>query len=67
MSMNVLQLRYSDDGGENMSPWRDLDAGETGSFVKEIVTRRLGMTRQRVWEIRDSSPVAIDILGAMIE
>ena len=64
--MTVIQLRYSSDGAENWSDWRDLDAGNTGDFLKPLVARRLGMARHRVWEISDTSDTPHDILGAQI-
>lgn len=62
----MASLRYSDDGGENWSNWRELDAGDTGSFLSPLTARRLGQTRQRVWEFRDTSGYPMDILAASI-
>ena len=62
-----MQLRYSDDGGENYKDWRNLESGGTGHFLKEMVARRLGMTRHRIWEFQDTSPVAHAILSVEIE
>lgn len=64
---NFLALRYSDDGGKNFKPSRDLDLGDTGHFLPQVIARRLGMTRQRVWEISDTSAYPNVILGAEIE
>jgi hypothetical protein len=64
--MRYFQLRYASDGAENWSDWRDLESGETGDFLKPIVARRLGMARDRVWEIMDTSDAAQDVLAASI-
>jgi len=67
MTEHLISLRYSNDGGENYSSWRQLDAGATGSFLTEIVARRLGFARDRVWEICDTSAFAGDVLGMSIQ
>ena len=64
---HFISLRYSNDGAENYGNWRQLEAGSTGSFITEMVARRLGFCRHRVWEICDTSNVAADILGMSID
>lgn len=61
---HFIQLRYSNDGANNYGDWRDLEAGGVGSFLQPLIARRLGMCRHRVWEIRDTSNVAADIIAA---
>lgn len=61
-----MDLRYSDDGGKNYANWRELDAGETGDFLKPLIARRLGMTRSRIWEFRDASATCADILAVSL-
>lgn len=61
-----FQLRYSSDGGYNYSDWRNLAESSTGGFMAELVARRLGMARHRVWEIMDTSDAAQDVLAASI-
>jgi hypothetical protein len=63
---HYVQLRYSNDGGNNYSMWQERETGETGAFLSELIWRRLGMTKHRIWEYRDTSNVAADILGAEI-
>lgn len=65
--MSTIEIRYSDDGGNNWRDWRVIDAGDTGDFVKEMAVRRLGMTRHRIWEIRDTSDRPAEILAASIQ
>jgi hypothetical protein len=64
--MRLIQVRYSNDGSENYSDWRNLDAGQTGSFLVPLIARRLGMARHRVWEFMDTSDTAQDVLSASI-
>lgn len=61
-----IQVRYSDDGAKNYSNWRNLPTGETGDHLATLVTRRLGMTRHRVWEFMDTSDTAQDVIAASI-
>lgn len=63
---HFVEVRYSNDGGENYSNWRLLDIGTTGSFLKELILRRLGFCRDRVWEFRDTSAVIADVLAASV-
>ena len=63
----IIQLRYAKDGAENFGAWRDLAAGDTGSFQQPLVARRLGMSRHLVLEIMDTSDTAQDVLGASID
>jgi len=67
MTDALVQLRYSDDGGENYSNWRDMAAGATGDFIRPLIANRLGQTRHRIWEFRDTSGYAMDILSASIK
>ena len=64
--MTTIDLRYSNDGGHNYSAWRELSSGETGDFNKPLIARRLGQCTHRIWEFRDASNVAADILGCQI-
>jgi len=61
-----FQLRYSNDGGYNYSGWRNLAESSTGGFMAELVARRLGIARHRIWEIMDTSDAAQDVLAASI-
>lgn len=61
---HYIELRYSNDGGNNWTDWQSRETGETGAFRTQLVWRRLGMARERTWELRDTSPVAADIMGA---
>lgn len=62
----TIQLHYSNDGGNNWSGWRDFPAPTTGGFMQPLVLRRLGMARERIWELRDTSDAAQDLLAAAL-
>ena len=66
MAGGVFQVRYSNDGGENYSAWRDFAPPATGRFGQQFVARRLGQCRHRIWEFRDTSDVAQDVLAAQM-
>lgn len=62
----TVQVRYSNDGCNNWSAWRDFPEAATGAFLAPLVVRRLGMARQRIWELRDTGERAIDLLSASL-
>ena len=63
-----IEVRYSNDGGQNYSNWQFRETGATGSFLTPLIWRRLGMAREeRIWEFRDTSNVAAEILAAQIQ
>lgn len=61
----TIQVRYRDDAN-NPTDWRDFPDIPTGAFSYPLVIRRLGSTRGRSWEFRDTSDKATDIFGASI-
>ena len=60
-------LRWSDDGGHTWSNehWRDL--GRLGEYGKRVIWRRLGITRDRVFELSVTDPVKVAWIGAEIQ
>lgn len=60
----TVDFRYSKDGGNNWSDWRQCDMGEVGDFVKRIEMRRFGQGRQWVFDIRVTDPVKACLMGA---
>lgn len=64
---NIIQIRYSKDGGRNWSAWRERDLGEVGDFMKRVKCLRLGQGRQWVFDIKTTSPVRCDLLAASIQ
>jgi hypothetical protein len=59
-------LRYSDDGGYTWTNFREASLGATGHYRDRVQFLRLGSFRNRIWDIRVSSPVPRDLLGAVL-
>ncbi len=62
MSDNLIQLRYSDDGGRNWSQWRNKDLGAEGERLTPCVLRQMGRTQHRIYQFRDTSPYRHDLI-----
>lgn len=62
-----LYLRYSDTRGETWSNPIEDDFGATGEFYKSIQFQRLGMARDRVFELFWSAPVRTALNGAFVD
>ena len=62
-----IYLRYSDTRGESWSDPIADDFGATGDFYKSIHFQRLGMARDRVFELFWSSPVRTALNGAFVQ
>lgn len=62
-----LYLRYSDTRGESWSNPIEDDFGATGDFLKCVQFQRLGMARDRVFELFWSAPVRTALNGAFVE
>lgn len=60
-----VMLRYSNDGGLNWSNWLPQPLGLTGEFLHRIIWRRLGMARDRVWQVRCTDNIAFDIVAGV--
>jgi len=52
-----IMLRWSDDGGHTWSNIHTLNCGQAGQFKKRAIIRRLGRSRDRVYEVACSDPV----------
>jgi len=65
MSNRKVLMCYSDDGGHTWSNWRERHLGEQGEYRKRVRFNRLGSFRARIWRIRVSSPVRVDLLGGV--
>ncbi len=61
-----IMLQYSDDGGRSWSNelWRPL--GKLGDFSNRVIWRRLGIARDRVFKVRVSDPVFVQINEATV-
>jgi hypothetical protein len=63
----VITIRWSDDFGNTWSTERSKPLGRIGQFANRVYFDRLGMTRNRVYEISTTSPVPYALLGAELE
>ena len=61
-----LQLRWSDDGGHNWSNPYNASLGLTGETTARALWRRLGKSRNRVYEVVCSDPVAVRLVNAFV-
>src|ERR1700722_1515148 len=52
-----INLRWSDDGAHSFSNEYSMSMGKTGEFSKRVMWRRLGRSRDRVYEVNGSDPV----------
>lgn len=62
-----VTLRYSNDGGASWSNGIQRSAGQIGEYFTDIQWRRLGMARNRIFELSWSGPTAQALTGAMIQ
>lgn len=60
-------LRWSDDGGHTWSNEHWISLGAVGEYAKRAIWRRLGRTRQRIFEITITDDVLVAISDAFIE
>lgn len=69
ISAPKVSLRYSNDGGHTWSDYLQISLGSKGNYLKRVIWRRLGMARDRVWEVSQTDSVKVTWLGAnaMIE
>jgi hypothetical protein len=61
-----LMLRFSDDGGHTWSQEYRVSAGPKGEYRKRAIWRRLGTSRDRVYEITISDPIKVAWLDAYL-
>ncbi len=60
-------LTWSDDGGQTFGNEHFAPIGMSGETKNRCIWRRLGIARDRVYEVRISDPVNRDIVGASIQ
>ena len=63
----IVTLSYSDDGGNTFNAQRRCGTGALGEYKKRIIFRRLGQSRDRVFSISGSCPVAHSIIGIQLD
>lgn len=62
-----IEMRYSNDGGENFTQYSARSSGLVGQFNKRLFWNRLGKGRDRVWEFAGGSPAPEAIVGAAFD
>jgi len=60
-------LRWSDDGGHTWSNERFADIGKIGKTKTRAIWRRLGSSRDRVYEVKVTDPVKVVFIGAWLD
>ncbi len=61
-----INLRWSDDGGHVWSDLYSVGAGQAGNFITRAIWRRLGRSRDRVYEISVRDPIPWRIIDAYL-
>jgi len=59
-----LMLRVSNDGGHSFGNERWVSMGRIGEYKNRAVFRRLGRSKNRVYEISGTDPVLIALIDA---
>ena len=59
-----LEMRFSDDGGHNWSNMQSVGLGLTGEFTARALWRRLGKSRNRIYEIACADPISLRLIDA---
>lgn len=62
-----LMMRYSDDGGHTWSSERTASCGLPGEYRRRVMFRRMGRSRDRVYEISVSDPAQWRIIDAYLK
>jgi len=62
-----MMLRFSDDGGHTWSNEKWTSMGKIGRTKDRAIWRRLGRSRDRVYEVSSTDPVKRVLIGAEIE
>lgn len=62
-----VMLRWSNDGGHTWSKERWVSCGKIGETRARVIWRRLGRSRDRVYEVKMTDPVKCVLIGADIQ
>jgi hypothetical protein len=60
-------LRWSDDGGQTWSHEHARDGGQIGGYKQRLIWNRLGMPRDRVYQLSISDPVPARVIEAYLD
>src|ERR1700742_3857138 len=61
-----VNLRWSDDGGHTWSNYQARGVGFAGDYKKRVLWRRLGRSRDRVYELSITDPISARIIDAYL-
>jgi hypothetical protein len=67
LAVSLVSLRWSDDRGHSYGNPVTQDGGVTGQYLRSCQWQRLGMARDRVFELSWSTPVLRALQGAWLE
>jgi hypothetical protein len=59
-------LRWSDDGGHTWGNYHTLNFGQAGVYKKRAIQRRMGKSRDRVYEFTCTDPISWRIINAYL-
>ena len=62
-----LMLRWSDDGGRTWSNQYFVGVGQAGNYKTRAVWRRLGRSRQRIYEVSCSDPIPWRVVDSYLK
>lgn len=62
-----IMLRFSDDGGHTWSNEKQAAIGKLGNYKTRAIWRRLGQSRDRVYEVSVSDPIDVTFIDAIID
>jgi hypothetical protein len=60
-TIDVIQIRWSDDGGRTWKNWHPMSLGKRGEYGTRVMKWMLGMSRDRIYHIRSSEPIPMTI------
>ena len=63
----LIMVRWSDDGGHSWSDLRTMSLGKKGKYKTRSIVRRLGRSRDRIYELTMSDPVRATVIQAILE
>ncbi|GHU01684.1 hypothetical protein FACS1894186_4890 [Alphaproteobacteria bacterium] len=57
----LVMLQWSDDGGRRWGNWHIRSIGRRGAYIRRVIWRSLGQSRQRIFKLRMSTPIKLSI------
>jgi hypothetical protein len=63
----LANLRWSNDGGKTFSNLYTADCGKAGEYAKRAMWRRLGRSRDRVYELSVTDPISWRVVDAYLK